>query len=939
MISSASSFAALKAQREARRNPLCTLSSAAQGIQGSSDQHQHHGFGSASATGNMGPPATPVAMPGPSNRSAPSNAFAMSSRPTLDTDMEHDEQPSPVPQRPAPSNANANANANAKPEPGAAGSRVRLPDVQDLELRFDPFSSERALFYAPLPKNGPSPAHFSISSSSSAFSPANRSRSFSGSISYSYSQLLSSSYSAPGGWAAAGITSCRPGDVLLRVRPEVAVLSTALLEQRCSACYSPRSVSEPIAQQAAASTAGKLERCSGCKVVRYCSSACQRRDWPTHRDECKALKAMQQLHTYRSALRQIDQPLANRFAQSQGGSAPFNIGSFQDNDEVVAAAAAGQLQGNESDDDSGLERGRGGAGASSRSSNSSKDRIRLPSSMMRALARWIWARSRIGGGNGKDKARGERGDLLELCSHRERFAPEELQQQAQLALHLAQYLTAAARASATLGPVTRGEAHLDEMLQPESTLSQGDALRAVGIDSATELLDLVCQFTSNSFTLTDSDLNPLGVCMHPSMAMINHACAPNAAVVFPFGGAAKNGQQKWNDGEDRIMQLVALRAIEPGEELLISYVDIADTYQDRRNYLQKRYCFDCRCELCRKSQAKLASASGQPFASPSSPMQHAPHDGFGVRPPRPNNWIDPRRAVWCPKRCGAWIDGSAMNLSDSSAAQASALSSTPVAKCSKCHSASQVTPTDVTEDTRLAIDVLKQASRLLDRGESELAWNQCAAILPGLVERYPPSLQPLFQLLRLATTCLIEVGSTFLSLDPADASNEQAAAYCLNEAVRIQMLVVAGTQASNTPVYPRGHPARAIAIATLAKLVLAQLDNAHRMRQCEAGDFAGSAAFQMGGVPNAAVCRAAVQQTAARADQRTLSILKNAPSVPEEMRVELAQQMLTQAIEELDIAFGRSNQGGRTGREMRKALSEMEQEIALLKQTSSMSVS
>ncbi|KAJ1043210.1 hypothetical protein NDA10_004179 [Ustilago hordei] len=938
MISSASSFAALKAQREARRNPLSTLSSAAQAIQGSSDQHQHYGFGSASATGNMGPPATPVAMPGPSNRSAPSNAFAMSSRPTPDTDMEHGQQPSPVPQRPAPSNANASA--NAKKEPGAAGSRVRLPDVQDLELRFDPFSSERALFYAPLPKNGLSPAHFSISSSSSAFSPANRSRSFSGSMSYSYSQLLSSSYSAPGGWAAAGITSCRPGDVLLRVRPEVAVLSTALLEQRCSACYSPRSVSEPIAQQAAASTAGKLQRCSGCKVVRYCSSACQRRDWPTHRDECKALKAMQQLHTYRSALRQLDQPLANRFAQSQGGSAPFNIGSFQDNDEVVAAAAAGQLQGNESDDDSGLDRGRGGAGASSRSSNSSKDRIRLPSSMMRALARWIWARSRIGGGSGKDKARGERGDLLELCSHRERFAPEELQQQAQLALHLAQYLTAAARASATLGPVTRGEAHLDEMLQPESTLSQGDALRAVGIDSAKELLDLVCQFASNSFTLTDSDLNPLGVCMHPSMAMINHACTPNAAVVFPFGGAAKNGQQKWNDGEDRIMQLVALRAIEPGEELLISYVDIADTYQDRRNYLKKRYCFDCRCELCRKSQAKLASASGQPFASPSSsPMQHAPQDGFGVRPPRPNNWIDPRHAVWCPKRCGAWIDGSAMNLSDSSAAQASALSSTLVAKCSKCHSASQVTPTDVAEDTRLAIDVLKQASRLLDRGESELAWNQCAAILPGLVERYPPSWQPLFQLLRLATTCLIEVGSTLLSLDPADASKEQAAAYCLDEAVRMQMLVVAGTQASNTPVYPKGHPARAIAIATLAKLVLAQLDNTHRMRQREAGDFAGGAALQMGGVPNAAVCRAAVQQTAARADQRTLSILKNAPSVPEEMRVELAQQMLTQAIEELDIAFGRSNQGGRTGREMRKALSEMEQEIALLKQTSSMSVS
>lgn len=716
--------------------------------------------------------------------------------------------------------------------------------------------------------------------------------------------------------------------MLLRVRPEVAVLSTALLEQRCSACYSPPA-SEP---------ASKLQRCSACKVVRYCSAGCQRRDWPTHRDECKALKAIQQLHTYTSALRQqqqLDQGLAGRFAKSQGGSAPFGIGSFQDNDEVVAAAAAaGQLQDRDSEEDSADEKDGDGNEDSKAASAGKQDRIRLPSSMMRALARWIWTRSRVAAG-GKDKARGEGGDLLELCSHRERFAPEQLQQQAQLANHLAQYLTASARATATFGPVSKGEAHLDEMLQPESTFSQGETLRALGIDSATELLDLVCQFSCNSFTLTDSDLNPLGVCMHPSIAMVNHACTPNAAVVFPFGGSAKHGQQKWNDGEDKIMQLVALRAIEPGEELLISYVDIADTYEERKSYLKKRYCFDCRCDLCRKSHAKLAPANGPAFASPAS----SSYQGFGVRPPQANNWIDPRRAVWCAHRCGGWIDGFSFEWQPSAERGSSAPPPAGPAKCNKCHSVANVTSSDVAEDTQQATEVLKQASRLLDRGEAEAAWSQCASVLAVLVERYPPSWHPLFQLLRLATTCLIEVGSFMLSQEPLDASNEEAAVYCFDEAVRMQMLVVAGTQASNTPIYAKGHPARAIAIATLAKLVLAQFDHAHGLGQREAGDEAEKATLPSSTKSKASVYHAAVEQTTAQGG-KTLSILKDAPSIPQEMRVELAKQLLTQSIEELDIGFGRSNQGGRTGREMRTALNEMEEEMTMLaQQTSSLSVS
>lgn len=906
-MSLASSFAALKAQRDARRTPFSLAATA------ESDSHQG---GHALVRGDMSPPAVPcaaqhqpAAVPIPSSRHSPADPVAV--RSSVDMD-DHTEQPPPPVPRPGA--------AGNKPEPGAAGSRVRLPDIQDLELRFDAYSSERALFYAPLPKNGPRPSDFSTSTSSSAFSPHNNSRSISGSLSYSYSQLLSSSYSAPGGWAAAGISSCRPGDVLLRVRPEVAVLSTALLEVRCSACYSPPS-SAPSSESASASaptaTAGKLQRCSGCKVTRYCSAGCQKRDWPAHRDECKALKAMQQLHSYRSTLHQqqkLNHRLASRYSKTPAATTPFGVGSFQDNDQVMAAAAAGRVQDVEGDgeDKDGMDKD------DKTTPSESKDRMRLPSAMMRALARWIWARSRIGTG-GKDKGRGDGGDLLELCSHRERFAPEQLQQQAQLAIHLAQYLTAAARAAATFGPVSRGEANLDEMMQPETVFSQGDALRALGIDSATELLDLVCQFSCNSFTLADSDLNALGVCMHASMAMLNHACIPNAAVVFPFGGAAKGGQQRWNDGDDKIMQLVALRAIEPGEELLISYVDLCDTVEERQKQLKQRYCFDCRCDLCCKSHAKNAATSSQPFASP-MPLSSS-QQGFRMRAPQSTDWIDPRRAVWCPNRCGGWIDGDAFETQTNAPAGA--------ARCNKCHCVSNLKASDVANDTVQAREALEQASRLLDRGEVEAAWTRCARVVPWLVERYPPSWQPLLQLLRLATTCLIEAGSLLLSQPSAEAWSTEAAIYCFDEAVRMQMLVVAGMQASNTPIYAVGHPTRAIAIATLAKLVLAQFDHPHRL------DPQG---LQNSTPANAPVCRIAVEQTAAQGG-KILSVLRDPPSVPDEMRLQMAKQLLQQSIEELDIGFGRSNQGGGTGREMRTALQEMEEEMVLLAKTNSLSVS
>lgn len=58
---------------------------------------------------------------------------------------------------------------------------------------------------------------------------------------------------------------------------------------------------------------------------------------------------------------------------------------------------------------------------------------------------------------------------------------------------------------------------------------------------------------TNSFTLTTSDLAPVGVATSPSCALFNHSCAPNAVIVFPKKGTGMN--------------VVAIADIKQGEEV------------------------------------------------------------------------------------------------------------------------------------------------------------------------------------------------------------------------------------------------------------------------------------------------------------------------------------------------------------------------------------
>jgi SET and MYND domain-containing protein len=68
------------------------------------------------------------------------------------------------------------------------------------------------------------------------------------------------------------------------------------------------------------------------------------------------------------------------------------------------------------------------------------------------------------------------------------------------------------------------------------------------------LLSLMDKFGINSFSLTSPDLSNIGVAICPTVALINHDCSPNCAVVFP-------------DGPSKDMHVITFKDVGAGEEV------------------------------------------------------------------------------------------------------------------------------------------------------------------------------------------------------------------------------------------------------------------------------------------------------------------------------------------------------------------------------------
>ncbi|XP_076579113.1 histone-lysine N-methyltransferase SMYD3 [Chaetodon auriga] len=114
--------------------------------------------------------------------------------------------------------------------------------------------------------------------------------------------------------------------------------------------------------------------------------------------------------------------------------------------------------------------------------------------------------------------------------------------------------------------------------------------------SCREPLSLIAKVTCNCFTISDGELQEIGVGLYPSLSLLNHDCRPNCVMVF----------------EGTKLQLRAVRDINPEEELSISYIETLSLTEDRQRQLEDQYHFTCRCQRCdSRDKDKLMLSGGE----------------------------------------------------------------------------------------------------------------------------------------------------------------------------------------------------------------------------------------------------------------------------------------------------------------------------------------
>ncbi|KAG8931655.1 hypothetical protein FRC02_002421 [Tulasnella sp. 418] len=296
------------------------------------------------------------------------------------------------------------------------------------------------------------------------------------------------------------------------------------------------------------------------------------------------------------------------------------------------------------------------------------------------------------------------------------------------------------------------------------------------------------QFTTNSFTLTDPSLTPIGVAISPVTALINHSCQPNAVVVFPRASSV------FEAGRNPI-DVVAIRDLLPGEEIFTSYIDVSLPHRHRARELKERYMFDCTCPLC---TVNLASD---------------------------NTKIDPREIAFCGKQ---GCDG-VIKLSDD--LDSNDLSKRGCIKCGK--SLSKEDAESVIDSIRLGEEALEKAT-MLELEDSERALKYTCNLIPILNRHLPPTSHPLLALLRLHQSLLITRLSLAISNLPPP-SQTQSYRLPQKEVDEVCWAACRALSGIMGGVFPEGHPIRGIALAEIGKLLTVDIEPDEDSPQITAG--------------------------------------------------------------------------------------------------------
>ncbi|KAB8233323.1 S-adenosylmethionine-dependent methyltransferase [Aspergillus alliaceus] len=146
------------------------------------------------------------------------------------------------------------------------------------------------------------------------------------------------------------------------------------------------------------------------------------------------------------------------------------------------------------------------------------------------------------------------------------------------------------------------ETHIKEIRDQNPAQWERIALtsKAVKAYSGTDIKEeLISTFGAklelNSFNLTNAFYDRIGLYIHPYAAILNHNCNYNAVVGF----------------EAEQLYIKAIRPIQKGEQIFISYIDTTNPVHIRRNQLRERFYFDCECPKCQQDHLSKPDDSPQ----------------------------------------------------------------------------------------------------------------------------------------------------------------------------------------------------------------------------------------------------------------------------------------------------------------------------------------
>lgn len=180
---------------------------------------------------------------------------------------------------------------------------------------------------------------------------------------------------------------------------------------------------------------------------------------------------------------------------------------------------------------------------------------------------------------------------------------------------------------------------------------------------------------SYAYEISLSDQSTIvGTSMDAIGAMINHSCYANVHLSYP---------EQTSIGKPT--HVVAIKTINPGDELTHCYCKHSHTFTDRQGYLFRGWHFHCRCSMCLKSINYICPCPDCAFAKQA--LRASTVDST-------DQWLDPRTAQWCGRKaCTGWVRQCPKTFY-------------PVGHCNKCKQPSELSSDDVSETIKSGVKVM-----------------------------------------------------------------------------------------------------------------------------------------------------------------------------------------------------------------------------------------